>query len=820
MPTTQLQQIFRRLKRSPMFAAMTLITLATGIGATTAIFSVVNGILIKPLSYPAEKALVGVWHTAPGLGFDRLNMSPATYYTYRDEQRTLEDIGVWSGGAVTVTGMEEPEQVEALNVTDGTLPILGIPPIRGRWFTAKDDAPKSPETMMLSYGYWQARFGGDPGVVGRRVLVNGVAREVIGIMPDHFRFLNLRPSIILPMRFNRSEVFIGNFSYQAIGRLKPGVTVAQANADVARMLAMLPQKFPPAPGMNLKMLEEARLGPRIRPLKEDVVGDIGSVLWVLMATVGIVLFIACANVANLLLVRAEGRQQELAVRAALGASRGRIARELLIETVTLGLLGGVLGLGVAYGALRLLIVLAPANLPRLDEISIDPSVLVFTTATSLLAGLLFGLVPVIKYAGPRLTNALRSGSRTFSEGRERHWTRSVLVVVQVALAMVLLIGSGLMIRTLYGLRQVYPGFVKPEQLLTFRVSIPNAQVTEPERVARMHHDFIEKIAGIPGVTSVGLASSITMDGNNNNDPVFVEERPGSDTKLPPIRRFKHISPGFFGTMGNPVLAGRDFTWIDIHEARPVAIVSESFSREYWSTPVDALGKRIRESPKGIWREIVGVVGNERDNGVHEKASVIVYWPMMKRDFWMPGIDTRRNLAVAVRSDRAGTEGLLKDIREAIWSVNSNVPLANPQTMNAIYNRSLARTSFTFVMLTIAAGMALLLGLVGIYGVISYGVSQRTREIGIRIALGAPYESVRRMFVLHGLMLAGIGVVCGIATAVPLTSLLKALLYEVSPVDPITYGAVCIVLALAATLAAYVPARRATRIDPLQALRAE
>jgi predicted permease len=367
---------------------------------------------------------------------------------------------------------------------------------------------------------------------------------------------------------------------------------------------------------------------------------------------------------------------------------------------------------------------------------------------------------------------------------------------------------------------VYPGFVKPEQLLTFRVSIPNAQVTEPERVARMHHDFIEKIAGIPGVTSVGLASSITMDGNNNNDPVFVEERPGSDTKLPPIRRFKHISPGFFGTMGNPVLAGRDFTWIDIHEARPVAIVSESFSREYWSTPVDALGKRIRESPKGIWREIVGVVGNERDNGVHEKASVIVYWPMMKRDFWMPGIDTRRNLAVAVRSDRAGTEGLLKDIREAIWSVNSNVPLANPQTMNAIYNRSLARTSFTFVMLTIAAGMALLLGLVGIYGVISYGVSQRTREIGIRIALGAPYESVRRMFVLHGLMLAGIGVVCGIATAVPLTSLLKALLYEVSPVDPITYGAVCIVLALAATLAAYVPARRATRIDPLQALRAE
>lgn len=818
--TTQLQQIVRRLKRSPVFAAMTLITLATGIGATTAIFSIVNGILIKPLPYPAHERLVGVWHTAPGLGFDLLNMSPATYYTYRDEQRTLDDIGVWSGGTVTVTGTAEPEQVEALYVTDGTLPILGIQPIRGRWFTPKDDAPKSPETMMLSYAYWQSRFGGDSAVVGRRILINGIAREVIGIMPEPFRFLNLRPSIILPMQFNRNEVYIGNFSYQSIARLKPGVTVAQANADIARMLPILPQKFPPAPGMNLKMLEEARIGPRVRPLKEDVVGDIGKVLWVLMATVGIVLFIACANVANLLLVRAEGRQQELAVRAALGASRGRIAHELLFETVTLGLLGGMLGIGVAYSALRLLVVLAPANLPRLDEISIDPMVLAFTAAISLVAGLLFGLVPVVKYAGPRLTNALRSGSRTFSDGRERHWTRSILVVVQVALAMVLLIGSGLMIRTLYGLRQVQPGFVAPEQLLTFRVSIPTAQVKEPERVARMHHDFTEKIAAIPGVTSVSLTNSITMDGGNNNDPVFVEERPGSDTKLPPIRRFKHISPGFFRTMGNPLLAGRDFTWTDIHEMRPVALVSESFSREYWGTPADAVGKRIRESPKGTWREIVGVVGNERDNGVHEKAPAIVYWPMMKRDFWMPGIDARRNLAVAIRSNRTGAESFLKDVREAIWSVNSSVPLANVQTVQAIYDRSLARTSFTFVMLTISAAMALLLGLVGIYGVLSYAVSQRTREIGIRIALGAPYQNVRRMFVLHGLMLAAIGVVCGIAAAILLTRLMKALLYEVRPVDPITYAAVCGVLVLAASLAAYVPARRATRIDPLKALRAE
>jgi putative ABC transport system permease protein len=816
----QLQQVVRRLKRSPTFAAMTLITLATGIGATTAIFSVVNGVLLKPLPYPSAESLVGVWHTAPGIGFDTLNMSPASYYTYRDEQRSFEDIGMWSGGSVTITGTAEPEQIRSLWVTDATLPLLGVHPARGRWFSPKDDASKSPETAMLSYDYWQTRFGGDPGAIGRRLLVNGVAREIIGIMPENFRFLDFKPAVILPLQLNRSEVFIGQFNYQAIARLKPGTTIAQANADIARMLPMMAQKFSPPAGMSLKMFEEARLGPKVRPLKVDVIGDIGRVLWVLMATVGIVLFIACANVANLLLVRAEGRQQELAVRAALGASRGRIARELLFETMVLGVAGGVLGLGVAYAALRLLVVLSPANLPRLDEISIDPMVVVFTIAISLIAGLLFGLVPVLKYSGPRLNTALRSGSRTFSESRERHWTRSTLVVVQVSLAMVLLIGSGLMIRTLYGLGQVQPGFKDPEQLLTFRVSVPNAQVKEPERVARMFNDFVDKLAALPGVTSVALTNSVTMDGSNNNDPIFVEERPGSDHQLPPMRRYKHVAPGFFQTMGNPLLAGRDFTWTDIHEMRPVVVVSEALSREYWSSPAAALGKRIRENPKGTWREIIGVVGNERDNGVHEKAPAITYWPMLKRDFWRTGTDVNRNLAVVVRSNRTGSDNFFKDVRQAIWSVNASVPLANVRTVKVIYDRSLARTSFLFVMLTIAAGMALLLGIVGIYGVISYSISQRTREIGIRIALGAQQDKVRGMFVRHGMMLAGIGVACGFAAALALTRMIKAMLYEVSPVDPVTYAAVCLVLVLAASLAAYVPALRATRVDPVEALRAE
>ena len=816
----QLQQVARRLRRSPSFAAMTLITLALGIGVTTAIFSVVNGILLKPLPYPNSAALVGIWHTAPGIGFETLNMAPSTYFTYREESRTFAEVGAYNNGTVTVTGLAEPEQVPAAFVTDRVLPALGVQAIRGRWFSDKDVMPGSPETAMLSYAYWQTRFGGDPTVIGRRVIANGTAREIIGIMPEGFRIVDQRPAMIIPIQFERSKLFIGQFSYRGIGRLKPGATIAQANADVARMLPMLSQKFPPAPGMNLKMIEEAKLGPKVRPLKDDVIGDIGKVLWVLMATVGIVLFIACANVANLLLVRAEGRQQELAVRAALGASRGRIARELLFETVTLGLLGGALGIGVAYGALKLLVALGPTNLPRLDEVTIDPSVLLFTTITSLLAGLLFGLVPVLKYGGPRLSNALRTGGRTFSDGRERHWTRSTLVVVQVALAMVLLVGSGLMIRTLYGLSKVQPGFTDPEQLLTFRVSIPEGAVKEPERVARMYNEFLDKISAIPEVTAAGLTTSVTMDGFNSNDPVSIEEKPDDDSKLPPMRRYKHISPGHFRTMGTALLAGREFTWTDIHEMRPVAIVSENFVREYWNSPSAALGKRVRSGPRGAWREIVGVVANERDNGVHQKAPTVAYWPFIKRDFWSPGIDLNRSLSVVVRSNRTGTENFLNDVRQAIWSVNPNVPLANIRTVKAIYDRSLAQTSFTFVMLTIAASMALLLGLVGIYGVISYSISQRTREIGIRIALGAPQQNVRGMFVRHGLVLSAIGVICGVAAAVPLTGLMQALLYGVSPIDPGTYASVCLVLILAASLAAYVPARRATRVDPVDALRAE
>jgi predicted permease len=816
----RLKPVVRRLAHSPMFTAITLITLAVGIGANTAIFSVLSGVLLKPLPYPNSDQLVGVWETAPGLGIKDLNASPATYFTFREEGRTFQDIGLFRSDSVNITGVGEPEQVASMTVTDGTLPILGVQPIRGRWFTRKDDLPGSPETVMLAYGYWQRKFGGDESIIGRRILVDGEAREVIGIMPRSFAFMDRNAALFLPFQFDRGKAFIGNFSFRAIARLKAGFSIAQANADEARMFPIMMRKFPPAPGISLQMFEQARLGPSIRPLQVDVVGDIGKVLWVLMGTVGAVLFIACANVANLMLVRTEGRQQELAIRAALGAGWSRIAQELLMESVALGAAGGALGVALAYAALRLLVAVGPANLPRIDEISIDPPVLLFTVIISLLAGLLFGLIPVFKYVGPQLGSALRQGGRNSSDGRERHRARSVLVIVQVSLALVLLISSGLMIRTVQALKRVQPGFTDPTQILTLHVSIPDAQAPKPEQVIRTYNNILEKIAAIPGVASVGLSNSITMDGSNDNDPIFAADKTYAESQIPPLRRFKYVSPGFFKTMGNPLLAGRDLTWTDTYEKRPVVLVSENLARELWHDPSAALGKQVRESPKAAWREVIGVVGNERDDGVDQKANTTVYWPMLIKDYWGQPLMAQRGQAFAIRSSRTGSASFLNEVRRAVWSVNPDLPVANVRTVQEIYDRSLARTSFTLVMLTIAGGMALLLGIVGIYGVISYSVSQRTREIGIRIALGAPQQTVRKMFVREGLTLTAIGVACGLVAALALTRLMASLLFEVSPLDPATYGAVSAILVAAAMVASYVPAHRATMIEPVEALRVE
>jgi predicted permease len=815
-----LKTVLTRLVRLPMFTGLTVVTLGLGIGANSAIFSVIEGVLLKPLPYPQAQQLVTVNHAAPGVNIPDAGIAAFLYLTYRDETRTFQDVGAWNSGSDSVTGLTQPEEVQTLNVTDGILTMLGVTPLYGRVFTHSDDSPDSPRNVILTYGYWKARFGGDPAAVGRTLLINGNPHEIIGVLPASFRFLDRTPAILLPLRMDRNRVKLGGFNYAGMARLKPGVTLDQASADVVRMIPLAMRRFPPFPGFSVKMFEEARLAPLMKPLKESLTGDISTVLWVLMGTVGMVLLIACANVANLLLVRVEGRQHELAVRAALGASRGQLARELLLESVSLGLLGGVLGLALADVALRVLIYLAPANLPRLEEIRIDSGVLLFTLVISLLAGVLFGAIPILKYTGAQLNTALRSEGRSASASKERHRARSTLVVVQVALTLMLLIGAGLMIRTFQALRQIQPGFSRPEEVLTLRISIPVIAAKEPEAVLRIEQNIVDKISTIAGVTAVGLTTKVPTTNGGAHDPIYAEDHAYGEHQIPPIRLFKFVSPGLITTLGNTLLAGRDFAWVDMYEKRPVAMVSENLARELWQEPRAAIGKRIRETAKSPWREVVGVVADERSDGIDQPPPATVYWPLQMQQFSSGDSFVARGLAYMIRSPRAGTQGLLSEVSQAVWSVNPDLPLADVRTLREVYNKSLARTAFTLVMLAIAGGMALLLGIAGIYGVVAYSVSQRTREIGIRLALGAQHTEVTRMFVRHGALLATIGIALGLTGALLLTRLMKTILFDVSPLDPLTYAAVSAGLALAAILASYIPALRATTVDPVKALRAE
>ena len=570
------------------------------------------------------------------------------------------------------------------------------------------------------------------------------------------------------------------------------------------------------------MYKDARIAPALRPLKDDCVGDIANTLWVLMGTIGIVMLIACANVANLLLVRAEGRQQELAVRAALGAGRGRIARELLVESVAARSdWAALLGLALAYAAhcdcswhrvrrhCR-----AWTRLRSTRGRSRSPSVV------SLFSGLSVRPDPGVQVRrGRNCRLVLRGGGRSLSSSRDRQRTRNVLVVVQVALALVLLVSSGLMIRTFQALRHVDPGFYVARQLQTVRISIPDTSVKEPEHVIRMHEAILRKVEALPGVTSVGLADSVPMEGGWG-DPLYAEDKVYAEGTIPPLRRFRIVSPGYVASIGSRLIAGRDITWNETYSHVPVALISENMARELWRDPQAALGKRIRPTLKDDWREVVGVIADLRDNGVDQKAPTTVYWPLYMNNFESDPVYVRRGVSILIRSARAGSLEFLGEVRRAVWAVNPNLPVANPQTLGNVYDRSMARTSFTLVMLVIAGGMALLLGIVGIYGVLSYSVSQRTREIGIRLALGAPLGNVRGMFLRHGLMLSGIGAACGLTAAFALTRLMKTLLFEVSPADPVTYVAASAGLVCAAMLASYLPARSASAVDPAHALRGE
>jgi predicted permease len=802
----------RALLRAPVFTIVATLTLALGIGATTAMFSVVNGILLRPLPYPEQDRLIELVHEARGVGISRILASPAVYFGYRDHGRTFEAVGLWDWDAspVTVTGVGEPESVRSVELTDQVLGMLGAAPALGRSFRSSDDVPGAAPTAVISHAYWQRHFGG-ASPIGRTLVVDGVAREIIGVLPDWFRFFDYPADIFYPMHLVRSEARFPQGDGRGLARLKPGVTLEQANADVRRMIPLINAEF----GRPGPAFDRMQFGPNLRPLKEMVIGDLGDTLWLLMGTIGLLLLIACANVANLVLVRTQSRRPELSVRTALGASWTDIARVVLAENAILGLAGGAVGVALTHFSLPYLLTLGGDDLPYIMAVRIDRTVLLAAVAVSALATFVFAFIPVLRFARPQtqLAESLHGGARGIAEGHEGKRARHMLLVAQVALALVLLVGCGLMMRTFMTLRQVDPGFQDPSSVQTFQLTLPASTADsgpEPGSIIRMQHAIAERLATVPGVQSAAFTSAndgLPLDGDGRSYGFFVEGKIAGNTVARP-KEVQFASPGFFETMMTPLVAGRAFEWSDVYQRRPVALVSENFARVEWGSAAAAIGKRIGQGQTGPWLDVVGVVKDVRHNGLNAPPPETVILPP----------SPRQTATFVVRSKRTWTSGFLDELRRAVWSVNRNLSLASVQTLGEMYERSMARTSMTLKLLAITGVLALVLGLVGIYGVISYAVAQRQREIGIRLALGAGYGDVRRMFVREALALVAIGVAIGLPAAAVLTRLMESQLFGISPLDPATHLAVAFVLVVAAGLASYISARRASALDPVEVLK--
>ncbi len=818
----ELRFTLRRLGKAPVFTAAVLLSLGLGIGANTAIYSVVKGVLLDPLPYPDPDRLVAVWNSAPGSGQDLVPQSFALNALYEDDAHSFADIGIWGPSFSTLDGPDGPEQVPSVQVTHGLFPALGVQPALGRGFTFEDTQTGSPRTVILAWDTWTRRHGGDPAVIGRTVVLGDTPREIIGVMPEGFRVMDQPAEYYHPFRYTKAELTLTQFTYRSIARLRADVTPEQALAEMRGLLPVAAERYPG--GVDLKTLREMGAAPVLHALKADLVGNVGDVLWVVLAGVAIILLIACANVANLLLVQSESHERAVAIQSALGSSRRRLVLRFLTESVTLGGLGGAVGVGLAVGGLALLRSLGPADLPRLQDIDLDAGVLLVAVLLSLGSGLALGLLPLARAWRLDLCAALKEGGQGTGTGRSRGMARNAFAVVQLALAMILLVGSGLMIRTFVSLSQVSPGYSDPERLLTFTAT--DYSTPDDADVPEVHRALAERLARLPGVGAVGLTTTVPLGTGAGFDPIYVEDFPLPEGQQGPIKRFKWIGGGYHEAIGNPVVAGRAITWDDIRELARVVMITEGFAREVWGDPARAVGRRVSTGfAPGDWREIVGVVGDVRDDGLDQDPVDIVYWPMAIRGFWAEtsgpdALFVQRSMTYVVRSGRTGTPGFLEEVRGAVLASFPGRPLVGVRTMASLERDSLARTSFTLVMLAIAAAMALLLGIVGIYGVISYAVGRRTREMGLRMAMGAEPGRVTRMVLGQGLVVALAGVAAGMVGALGATRLMRAVLFGVSPADPLTYGTTAAVIVGVALLATWVPARRAARVDPNEALRAQ
>jgi predicted permease len=805
----------RELWQRPGFLLVAVITLGVGIGANAAIFSVVDAVLIRPLPYPDSDRLVAVWGTAPGLKMTRIAQSDGIYVLFRKENRVLAEMGIYQEGAVTLTGQSAPERVGVAGVTASVFSVLRVPPARGRTLQEADEKPGAPRVAVLSDGLWRRRFGGDPAAVGGTLRVDGVERQIVGVMPAGFRFPAADDELWIPITIDPARLRPTDFNYTAIGRLGRGVETARATRELTALIWRIPEVYGEK-DLSRGMIESAHLGVSVVPLRDEVVGAVARVLWVLLGSVGCILLIACANVGNLFLVRAERRQRELAVRTALGATQGDVARLFLGESLAVSLLGGLLGLALAWAGVRLLVSVRPPGIPRLEEVGVAGRVLLFTILLSLFAGLLCGAFAALRTRLSALVPALKEGGSGGTVGRARHRARSALIVTEVALALVLLVGSGLMIKSFQRLRTVDPGF-DPHGVLTLRLDLPAAEYRDSAAILRFQQRLLERVRALPGVTAAGTAFPLPLSGSTPSSGTWIEDFPPGDGQVWPQLGTRFVSPGTFSALRIPVIEGRVFDRLDPAQRATDIVVNKALAERYWPG-ASALGKRLSlDRPgEGIWYTIVGVVGDVHDAGLESPPTPSIYYPMVRvsSEEWAP-----RSISLVVRG--GGTPAaFVAPIRAVVRSLDPNLPLAQVRPMSEVVERSIARTSFTMLLLVAAAAVALVLGSVGIYSVIAYVVSQRTREIGVRMALGATRHDVSRMVLGEGLAITSLGIAVGLAGALALTRLMLALLFGVSPTDPTTFVAVPALLTGVALLASWVPARRAARVEPLVAIRCE
>jgi putative ABC transport system permease protein len=803
----------RMLMKQPGFTLIAIITLALGIGANTAIFSVINAILLRPLNYKDSERLVVINHHNPKTD-NKLSVSASGYAHYRQVSHSFEQMGAATSGSVNLSGTGDPEGLQWWRVTHTFLPTLGAAAARGRIFTADEDQPGRNRVVVLSDSLWQRRFGGDPQLVGKTITLNSESYAVIGVLPPAFQFgreTGERVDLWTPIAFTPQQLdptAWRNENLFVIARLKPDVTLGQAQAELDTIAANVRQQYFTGQDSN----DPSSWGLLASSPHENIVGDIRPALLILLGAVAFVLLIACANVANLLLARAAGRGREMALRAALGASRRRIIRQLLTESVLLAVLGGALGLLLAYWGVDALLLLNEDGIPRANEIGIDAHSLFFTFGVSLLVGVLFGLLPALQAVSGDLHQTLKEGGRSSTA---RQGPGSLFVVAEVALALALLVGAGLLLKSFWRLQQVNPGF-RPDHLLVMQISLPGSKYREPQQVDGFYQQALQNIQALPGVRAAGISTYIPMSGSNQTTRFDIEGRTVASGETAPSGSRWHAGATYFQTMNIPLIKGRYFDGRDVRDAAQVAIIDETMARKFWAHE-DALGKRISMSfqrdPQGnpIWREIVGVVGHVKHEGLESETPAQYYLPL--------GQLPARNVFLVVRATAEPTS-LTAAVRGAIRAVERELPVFRITTMEQMVSASMAQRRFLMVLLGVFALVAVILASVGLYGVMSYSVAQRTHEIGIRMALGAQVRDVLRLVIGQGMKLVLLGVGIGLASALALTRLMKTLLYDVSATDPLTFAVIALLLALVALLACWIPARRATKVDPMIALRYE